>query len=175
MKMRRGLRTQRYCLTHAHWEIYTDREYGVQVISILMQAENRPSIFPGEDRWPHGPEWVLEVWAPNLGADTLQPGTTVAIESDWDEVTGRVFTNFYYDQHDHTTRNRITVVSRAADAIRVKVEGRISAANASMPRTRIKAEATLIPGPSSFLGGFMRGRPAPQPPVGAVIRQRNGS
>ncbi|MGV3663185.1 MAG: hypothetical protein ACO1TE_23640 [Prosthecobacter sp.] len=162
---------QLYHLTKAHWRIDTHEEYGVAVISLGMQAENLPSIFPEDDAWPHGPEWILAIWAPNLGPETLQPGTTVAIPSEWDEPSGHVFTNFFYDEHDHTSHNLITVVSRSADAIRVTVEGQISAENASMVPTRMIAEATFTPGQEpAGLSRFMRTNPPPQPPHGAVVR-----
>jgi hypothetical protein len=173
MKLLRESGAQLYRLTKAHWGVNTDREYGIPVIWIVMQAENLPSIFPEDDNWPHGPEWTIEVWAPNIGPNTLRPGTSVAIETEWDEFTGRVYTNFYYDEHDHTTHNLITVVSRSLDEIRVSVEGRIRAENSSMQTTRIVAEARLTPGQEHFgLGGFMRkDLPLHKPPHGAIIQQ----
>lgn len=157
--------TQVYRLLKAHWGSYVDEHYKTTVVGLVAQAERQPSIFPDDDGWSHGPEWTIAIWAAGFTTESVQTGLRIEIPDDWDEYTGRVFTNFYYDEHDHTVDNIILVGERHGGSIRLRIEGRISDENPGMMPTQIFVDATFhLATDDYFLGGFTRNDLPPHPP-----------
>jgi hypothetical protein len=132
---------QHYPIKRATWGFSQPLPYSVPVLALAVEAEKQASIFPEDDSWPHKPRWCLDVWLRGLNDHMLLPGSQFSIPNCYDDFTGVVYTIFYYDEHEGTERNAIKIVRRTNDFLDLAIEGHISHANASMPRTRITVDA----------------------------------
>jgi hypothetical protein len=138
---------------------------------MTIESERRPSIFPEDDHWPHSPKWSLDVWLRDLNDRLLSPGSEFAIPGSNDDFTGVVFTAFFYDEHEGTVGNLLKVIEREGDLLDLVIEGEISDAHASMPPTRIVADArfTRLSPHSEIDAQFCRDAlPPHEPPYGAM-------
>ena len=171
LRMFRGDAAQHYPIKRATWGIAEPAPYLIPVFCLDIEAEKQPSVFLEDDKWPHRPAWRLDVWTHKLSDDMLLPGSQFLIPSFYDDFTGVVFTNFFYDEHEGTEDNVIKIIRREGDTLELVVEGHIRHEHASMRPTRITVEARftrLIPH-SEIPAGFVReALPSHEPPYGAT-------
>jgi hypothetical protein len=174
LKMDRGEVAQEYLIERSTWGFHQDDKYAVPVLSLAVRTKIQDSIFPQEGAAPHDPMWSLDIWARSLSADLLRPGCRFQIPESFDDFTGVVFTTFYYDEHEGTTDNIITVRSLADGILDLFIEGHIRHQFASMPPTRITVNAQFMelkPRPAINAAHIREALPPHQPPCGATVLQ----
>jgi hypothetical protein len=170
--MFRGDAAQHYPIKRASWGFSEDNRYSIPVLCFVIETEQQRSIFPEEDGWPHEPTWRLDVWALALGSDTVRSGCQFRIPNCHDDFTGVIYTTFYYDEHEGTTDNLITVRQRADDALDLSIEGYLRHEFASMRPTRITVDArfTRLSPHGAIPAAYLReSLPPHEPPYGATF------
>ena len=178
LRMFRGDAAQHYPIKCATWGFAHDYRYSIPVLCFSIETEPQDSIFPEEDGWSHKPSWRLDVWARALGPEVLRPGCQVRIPNCHDEFTGVIFTAFYYDEHEGTTHNVITVRHFTDDILDLSIEGYIRHEFASMRPTRIKVDARFTRlSPHGVIDTVYNREPLPphEPPYGATVCQIDAS
>jgi hypothetical protein len=171
LRMIRGDLAQDYRIKRATWGISEPAPYLVPVLSVAIETDKQPSIFPEDDEFVHAPKWSLDVWFKNLGDKMLSPGSEFAIPRCFDEFTGVIYTTFFYVEHEGTKGNLIKIVGRDGEFLELLIEGQISDVHASMPPTRIVGEARfsrLSPHPEIDAQFCRDSLPPHEPPYGAM-------
>jgi hypothetical protein len=174
LRMYREDAAQHYPIKRATWGFCQDGRYSIPVLCFAIVTEQQDSIFPEEDGWSHRPMWCLDVWARALTPGVLQPGCEFRIPESCDDFSGVVFTNFYYDEHEGTTDNLITIRDVTDEALDLSIEGYIRHEFASMRPTRITVDARftrLSPHEGIGVGYFREALPPHEPPYGAIVSQ----
>jgi hypothetical protein len=143
LRMIRSDAAQHFPITRATWGFSDRNEFSMPVLCLALETEKQRSIFPEEDGCLHGPTWQIDVWAKGFSPAIVQAGCVIRIPDPHDERTGVIYTGFYYDEHEGTTDNTVTVVERRDDALRLGIEGFIRQRTASMRPTRITVDATF--------------------------------
>jgi hypothetical protein len=165
---------QHYPVTRATWGFSKRNRYSIPVLCMAVETERQPSTFSEEDAWPHAPAWRLDVWARGLTPDLLRRGTQFRIPGFHDDLTGVLFTNFYYDEHEGTTDNVLTITQRDGEHLDLSIEGFIRHEFASMRPTRITVDARfgrLSPHEAIPAAYYREALPPHEPPYGATILQ----
>jgi hypothetical protein len=175
LRMFRADAAQHYPIKRATWGFSTDEKYRVPILSFAIEAEKQKSIFPEDGGWPHTPVWVIDIWMRGLNAELLRDGCSFSIPHFYDDLTGVIYTNYYYDEHEGTEDNSIKIVGISNDILKLSIEGYIRHKHASMRPTKITGDAEftrLSPHPPimSKFGG-RESLPPHEPPVGATYHQ----
>jgi len=174
--MFRGDAAQHFPIKRATWGFAQDDRYSIPVLCFAIETEQQDSTFADEDGWPHDPAWRLDVWARALGPDVLRSGCQFRIPDCYDAFTGVIFTTFYYDEHEGTTDNAITVRQVADNILDLSIEGYIRHEFASMRPTRITVDAQFTRiSPHEVIDAVFNRTTLPphEPPYGATVCQTN--
>jgi len=174
LRMFRGDAAQHYQVKRATWSFASPAPYFVPVLCLAIETEKQTSSFPEDDGWPHSPSWSLDIWSRGLTEATLLPGSQFLIPSFYDDFSGVIFTNFFYDEHEGTEDNVIKIIRREGDTLELFIEGYIRHEHASMRPTRMTVEGgftRLTPHPEIPAGFFRENLPPHEPPYGATYLQ----
>jgi hypothetical protein len=177
LRMYRGDAAQHYPIKSATWGFSKDNRYSIPVLCFAIETESQESIFTEEDAWSHDPSWRLDVWSRGLNSETLKPGCQFRIPDCNDDFTGIIFTMFFYDEHEGTTNNVITVRRCEGETLVLSIEGYIRHEFASMPPTRIVVDARFsqkMPHEAISAAYVREELPEHEPPYGATHSQ-NGT
>jgi hypothetical protein len=149
---------QRFCgretypILEGRWNLYHDDELDLPTLCITLRAGPGRDLHEDTLTLRAQPHWELNLVQAGLGPESLQPGATFTIPEGYDDDQGGHVTNFYYCSHESTEANRIQILARHGDTLRVRLRGETVDVNyydGSKPPTVLSAELDLAHDPQT--------------------------
>jgi hypothetical protein len=139
-------------ITEGRWNLYHDDELDLPTLCIRLRAGPGRGLHEDTQTLHAQPHWELNVVQAGLVPATLQAGATFTIPDGCDDDQGGYVTNFYYCSHESSEANRIEILARHGDTLRVRLRGETVDVNyydGSRPPTVLSAELDLTHDPQT--------------------------